>query len=109
MADTTSFHCLHVQVRVNADAVEAFRSATLANAAASVQEAGVLRFDVFQDQDDPTRFVLVEVYRSADAHAAHRNSAHYAAWRTAVDGLMAEPRTARKFWSVAPAATDDAW
>src|SRR5437763_799312 len=103
MTDTSAFHCLHVQIQVKADAVEAFRTATLANASASVQEAGVLRFDVFQDQDDPSRFVLVEVYRSADAHAAHRNTAHYAAWRTAVDDLMAEPRTARKFWSVAPA------
>jgi len=105
----TAFHCLHVQVHVKADAVEAFRTATLANARGSLQEPDVLRFDVFQDQDDPSRFVLVEVYRSADAHAAHRNTAHYAAWRTAVDGLMAEPRTARKFWSAAPAATDDAW
>jgi len=109
MADTSPFHSLHVQVRVKPDAIEAFRKATLANAGASVQEPGVLRFDVFQEQDDPTRFVLVEVYRSADAHAAHRNTPHYAAWRTAVDDLMAEPRTARKFWSVAPAPTDDAW
>lgn len=107
MADT--FHCLHVQVHVKADAIETFRDATQANASASVQEPGVLRFDVFQDQDEPARFVLVEVYRSADAHAAHRTTAHYAAWRTAVDGLMAETRTARKFWSVAPPATDDGW
>ena len=76
MSDSSPFHCLHVQVQVKPDAVEAFRTATLANAAASVQETGVLRFDVFQDQDDPTRFVLIEVYRSADAHAAHRNTAH---------------------------------
>jgi quinol monooxygenase YgiN len=109
MADTSSFHCLHVQVHVKADAIEAFRTATLANSGASIREPGVLRFDVFQDQDDPTRFVLVEVYRSADAHAAHRNTPHYAAWRTTVDDLMAEPRTARKFWSVAPPAADDAW
>src|SRR3569623_1062158 len=70
MSDT-AFHCLPVQVHVKADAVEAFRAATLANARGSLQEPGVLRFAVFQDQDDPTRFVLVEVYRSAAAHAAH--------------------------------------
>ncbi len=104
-----AFHCLQVQIHVKADAIETFRTATLANAAASVKEPGVLRFDLFQDQDDPARFVLVEVYRSPDAHAAHRNTPHYAAWRSAVDQLMAEPRTARKFWSVSPAATDDAW
>ena len=69
---------IHVQSRRG---IEAFRTATLANASASVQEPGVLRFDVFQDQDDPARFVLVEVYRSADAHATHRTTAHYAAWR----------------------------
>jgi len=107
MPDT--FHCLHVQIHVKADAIEAFRTATLANASASIQEPGVLRFDVFQDQDDPARFVLVEVYRSADAHATHRTTPHYAAWRAAVDDLMAETRTARKFWSVAPPATDAAW
>jgi len=107
MPDT--FHCLHVQIHVKADAIEAFRTATLANASASIQEPGVLRFDVFQDQDDPARFVLVEVYRSADAHAAHRATAHYAAWRAVVDDLMAEPRTPRKFWSVAPPALDAAW
>ena len=109
MTDASPFHCLHVQVHVRADAIEAFRIATLANARASIQEPGVLRFDVFQDQADASLFVLVEVYRSAEAHAAHRTTAHYAAWRAAVDGLMAEERTARKFWSVAPAATDDAW
>ncbi|HEY4185457.1 MAG TPA: putative quinol monooxygenase [Polyangia bacterium] len=106
-----NFHCLHVQIHVKPDAaaLEAFRAATEANASASVGEPGVVRFDVFQDQDDPTRFVLVEVYRSADAHASHRTTAHYQAWRAAVDGLMAEPRTARKFFSVSPPPTDDAW
>ena len=84
MPDT--FHSLHVQIHVKADAILETESAPppLANASASVQEPGVrLRFDVFQDQDDPARFVLVEVYRSADGHATHRTTAHYAAWRAA--------------------------
>lgn len=107
MADT--FHCIHVQVHVKADAVEAFRSATLANASASLGEPGVVRFDVFQDRDDLARFVLVEVYRTPEAHAAHRTTAHYQAWRVSVDDLMAEPRAARKFAAVFPAQVDDAW
>jgi (4S)-4-hydroxy-5-phosphonooxypentane-2,3-dione isomerase len=102
-----SFYSIHVQVRVKAEAIEAFRAAILANARASVAEPGVVRFDVFQDQDDPTRFVLVEVYRSIEAHADHRGTPHYQAWRAAVDEVMAEPRTARKFVNVFPA--DDGW
>jgi autoinducer 2-degrading protein len=98
---------LHVQVHVKPEGVEAFRAATLANARASVGEAGVVRFDVYQDREDETRFVLVEVYRSPEAHAEHRTTPHYQAWRTAVDDLMAEPRTARKLVNTFPA--DDGW
>ena len=93
---------VEVSVHVKPDAVEAFRAATLANARASVREPGIARFDVLQDRDDPTRFVLVEVYRTADAPAAHKATAHYAAWRDAVADLMAEPRTSRKFVNVFP-------
>ena len=96
---------VEVSVHVKPEAVEAFRAATLANARASVREAGIARFDVLQDRDDPTRFVLVEVYRTADAPAAHKATAHYAAWRDAVADLMAEPRTNRKFVNVFPEDT----
>ena len=96
---------LHVQIRVAPESVETFRAATLANARGSVTEPGCLRFDVVQDADDPTRFVLVEVYRDAEARAAHRETAHYLAWRKAVDHLMAETRTSRTFTNVHP---DDA-
>ena len=105
MANT--LHSLHVQVHVKPESVEAFRAATLANAQASVKEPGILRFDVYQDREDETRFVLVEVYRSPEAHAEHRTTAHYQAWREAVDGLMAEPRVPRKFVNVFP--SDDGW
>ena len=107
MPDT--YHCLHVQAHVKAEAVDAFRAATMVNASGSLGEPGVVRFDVFQDHDDPARFVLVEVYRSQEAHAAHRTTAHYQAWRAAVDGLMAEPRTARTFAAVFPPPLGDAW
>jgi autoinducer 2-degrading protein len=98
---------VEVSIHVKPDAVEAFRAATLANARASVQEPAIARFDVLQDRDDPTRFVLIEVYRAPDGQAAHRATAHYAAWRAAVDDLMAEPRTSRKFVNAFP--EDSGW
>jgi quinol monooxygenase YgiN len=88
---------VHVHVRVKPEAVEPFKQASIDNARHSVQEPGVARFDVVQQQDDPTRFVLVEVYRTADAPAKHKETAHYAKWRDAVASLMAEPRTSVKF------------
>src|SRR5215475_7572932 len=75
---------VHVHARVKPEMVEAFRQATLENARQSVQEPGIARFDVVQQEDDPTRFVLVEAYRTAEAPAAHKITAHYQAWRDAV-------------------------
>jgi quinol monooxygenase YgiN len=95
-------YIVHVYVHVKADAIEAFRSATVANASRSVTEPGVARFDVVQQQDDPARFVLIEAYRSADAAAAHKATAHYAVWRDAVAPLMAEPRASTKYREVFP-------
>jgi (4S)-4-hydroxy-5-phosphonooxypentane-2,3-dione isomerase len=96
---------VHVHVHVKAEAVEAFREATIANASASILEPGIARFDLIQQADDPARFVLVEVYRTADAPAAHKDTAHYAAWRDAVAPMMAEPRRSVKYHNVFP---DDA-
>jgi autoinducer 2-degrading protein len=93
---------VHVHAHVKPDGVEAFRAASLDNARASVREPGVARFDVVQSTDDPTRFVLVEVYRNADAPAAHKQTAHYARWRDAVNDLMAEPRTSSRYVNVFP-------
>jgi quinol monooxygenase YgiN len=98
---------VHVHVHVKPEHVEAFKIATLANARASRQEPGIARFDVCQQADDPTRFVLVEVYRHAGAPAAHKETAHYAAWRDAVAPMMAEPRQSAKFGNVFP--EDAAW
>jgi len=88
---------VHVQVRVKPDRVDGFVAASLANAKASVQEPGVVRFDVIQDKADPTHVVLVEVYRDDDAAAAHKATAHYATWRDTVADLMAKPRESTKF------------
>ena len=95
-------HIVHVFIHVKADQVEAFRAATLDNARNSVQEAGVARFDVLQQPDDPARFVLVEVYRTVEDQARHRETAHYLRWRAAVEPLQAEPRTAVKYVNVFP-------
>jgi len=97
---------VHVHAHVKPDAVEAFRAASIENSRASLREPGVARFDVVQSTEDPTRFVLVEVYRTAEAPAAHKATAHYARWRDAVADLMAEPRTAVKYVNVAPEDAD---
>lgn len=91
---------VHVHVIVKPDCVAAFKAATIENARQSVQEAGIARFDVVQQPEDPTRFVLVEVYRDAEAPARHKETAHYQAWREAVAPMMAEPRRSVKFASV---------
>ncbi len=93
---------VHVHVHVKAECVEAFKRATVENARASVREEGIARFDVAQREEDPTWFTLVEAYRTAEAPAAHKATAHYAAWRDAVAGMMAEPRGSVKFESVFP-------
>jgi quinol monooxygenase YgiN len=92
----------HVFVHVKADQVEAFKAASIENASNSLQEPGVARFDVIQQQDDPTRFLLVEVYRTADDPAKHKETAHYQKWRDTVAEMMAEPRAAIKYDNVYP-------
>jgi quinol monooxygenase YgiN len=87
--------------------VEAFRTATVENARNSVLEPGIARFDVLQQQDDPTRFVLVEVYRTPEDPARHKETGHYQKWRDTVAALMAEPRSSVKYDNVFPA--DAGW
>ena len=96
---------VHVHVQVKPEYVTAFQAATLANAQASVQEPGIAAFDVCQQQDDPTRFVLVEAYRTPEAPAAHKETAHYKLWRDTVAPMMTEPRTSVKYGNLFP---DDA-
>ncbi len=91
---------VHVAVRVLPGHEQAFIDATLENARASLMEPGVARFDVVQSAEDPTRFVLVEAYRDADAPAAHKATAHYARWRDAVAPMMAEPRVGTWYTAV---------
>jgi len=93
---------VHVHARVKPESVADFRQSTIENARSSVQEPGIARFDVVQQQDDATRFVLIEVYRTTEAPAAHRETAHYAKWRDAVAPMMAEPRQSVKYNAVFP-------
>jgi autoinducer 2-degrading protein len=97
---------LIVQIHVKADAVTAFEAATEDNAANSRLEPGVVRFDVLQEQQDPTRFALVEVYLDQPAVAAHKTTAHYLRWRDAVADLMAEPRVGVAYSNVSPSDSD---
>jgi quinol monooxygenase YgiN len=98
---------VHVHVQVKPECLEAFRAASLENARQSVLEPGIARFDVVQQADDPARFVLVEVYRTAEAPAQHKETAHYAKWRDTVAPMMAEPRRSVKYQNVFP--VDAAW
>ena len=98
---------VHVHAHVKPQSVEAFQQATAENARESVREAGIARFDVIQQLDDPARFILVEVYRTPEAPARHKETAHYAKWRDTVAPMMAEPRTSVKFANVYPG--EDGW
>ena len=93
---------VHVFVQVKPEAVAAFRAASVENARNSVQEPGIARFDLLQQEDDPTRFLLVEIYRTPEAAAAHKQTAHYATWRDTVAPLMAVPRTSVKYTQAFP-------
>lgn len=93
---------VHVHVHVKPESVEDFSRATVENASASIQEPGIARFDVVQQQDDATRFVLIEIYRDAQAAFAHKETAHYAKWRDTVAPMMAEPRYGVKYNAIFP-------
>jgi quinol monooxygenase YgiN len=93
---------VHVFVHVKSDKVEEFKSASMENARNSVKEPGIARFDVIQQQDDTSQFVLVEVYRTADDPARHKETQHYQKWRDTVEDMMAEPRRAIKYQNIFP-------
>jgi len=98
---------VHVYVHVKPEHVDAFIEATIENASNSLQEHGVARFDVVQQIEDPTRFVLVEVYRTPEDTARHKETQHYKIWRDAVAEMMAEPRTSMKYENLFP--YDEGW
>lgn len=97
----------HVFVQVKEGMIEEFKQATVENAMNSIKEPGVARFDFVQQQDDPTRFVLVEVYRTEDDPAKHKETEHYKKWRDTVADMMLVPRYAIKYSNVHP--NEEGW
>src|SRR5262245_21114621 len=95
-----------VRAHVQAEHVESFRQAVLENARQSRAEPGNVRFDVLQEESDPARFLLYEVYRSPEDFAAHQRTEHYLHWKSTVEGWMAEPRSAARCRSLFPADPD---
>jgi (4S)-4-hydroxy-5-phosphonooxypentane-2,3-dione isomerase len=93
---------VHVFVNVKEEFIGAFKEASVENAKHSIQEPGIARFDVIQQSDNPARFVLIEVYRTKDDPAKHKETAHYAKWRDIVAPMMAEPRTSIKYTDIFP-------
>ncbi len=93
---------VHVFVSVKSDKVEEFREATLENARNSINERGIARFDVLQQLDDPTKFTLIEVYRTPEDPAKHKETPHYKKWRETVEDMMAEPRKSIKYDNIFP-------
>ncbi len=98
---------VHVFVHVKSTAVEAFKQASVENAANSLLEPGIARFDLIQESEDPNRFVLVEVYRTEADNLRHKNTAHYRNWRDTVESMMASPRSSIKFINITP--DDHGW
>ena len=99
-------HIVHVHIQVKPDHLEEFKQATMVNAANSRKEPGVARFDILQQTDDPTRFVLTEVYRTVEDQARHRETPHYNAWIAKAENWFAEPRTRTVYTNVSPADQD---
>jgi quinol monooxygenase YgiN len=100
-------HIVHVHVRVKSSEVENFKKASIENAQNSIKESGIARFDVIQNQEDSEKFILVEVYRTIEDSAKHKETAHYQKWRDTVATMMAEPRASVKFTNIYP--DDKGW
>jgi (4S)-4-hydroxy-5-phosphonooxypentane-2,3-dione isomerase len=98
---------LHVFLHVKPEYVEAFKAATIENARNSIQEAGITRFDVIQQADDPTHFVLVEAYHSNDARTQHRETAHFLTWRDTVADMLVTPLSRTEYVNIFP--DEDGW
>ena len=93
---------VHVHVRVKNEHIEDFMAATKENAENSRAEPGILRFDVLQSRNDPSIFILTEIYRDEADTAMHKETGHYRKWRKAVEDMMAEPRHSETFRNVSP-------
>jgi autoinducer 2-degrading protein len=100
-------YIVHVHIHVKPEFIEAFKAASLENARNSLLEAGIARFDVIQQIDDPTRFELIEVYRSPEDPAKHKETAHYLKWRELAEPMLVEPRNRTQYKNIFP--IDEDW
>ncbi len=91
-----------VYVHVKPDAVDAFINATISNHSETVKEDGNIRFDFIQQADDPSRFMIYEVFESEDAVAKHKKTSHYLTWRDSVADFMAESRQGIRYKIIEP-------
>ena len=96
-------YIVQVHIKVNSEDIEAFIKTTLDNANKSIHEPGIARFDIFQESNDPTRFVLVEVYRTSGDPLKHKETEHYKRWREIAEPLMSEPRIHTVYTNLFPA------
>ena len=99
-------HIVHVHIRVKPEFIQAFKAISNENAQSSLQEPGIVRFDVIQQVDDPTRFELIEVYRTPQDPAKHKETSHYNKWRELAEPMLAEPRTRTIYNNCFPADMD---
>jgi autoinducer 2-degrading protein len=95
-------YIVHVSIKVKEEHISVFREATIENAQNSVNEAGIARFDVLQQQDDPSRFLLVEVYYTPEDQLKHRETEHFKKWRATITDMIAEPYTFIKYYNAFP-------
>jgi len=95
-------YIVHVFVQVKPDCINDFKEATRVNAKASLEEPGIARFDVLQEEGKPDSFVLVEVYRTKEDPARHKETMHYQQWQETVENMMAKPRTKAVYENVFP-------
>jgi autoinducer 2-degrading protein len=91
-----------VMVKVKPEHIDDFIKASITNHESSVKERGNMRFDVLQNADDPASFMLYEAYDSPASSAAHKQTAHYAAWRDTVVPFMKEPRKGIPYNGIKP-------
>jgi len=93
---------VHVHLKIKPECLQDFIEVTRQNARESLKEDGIARFDLIQQKEDPTRFILIEAYRTSEAPSLHKKTRHYALWRDLVEPMQAEPRYSLKFESLYP-------
>lgn len=93
---------IHVHIKVKEKHIEMFKTISMENAKKSMLEPGIVRFDILQNNEEPTRFVLNEIYRNLEATAAHKETLHYKKWRDEMENLMSEPRFSEKLTNIFP-------